>query len=598
MTHSLTYGSLTLTGDQSFADPTHHYWFEVAADGTEFGSPDAVTRIVTSLLSDGDIVAYDRDGNRTIPVKVMVKGPTLGSVAQGEAALRRESKVSNLLTWQPPDTFAPTSVYETFPSSMPRSYDAGWDLDEKSGFGRAFTLTLTCAPFARSAELTTVPALPAVTATTTTITNADTTTGWTGSASFYGGTTGSPTPTDQGAYVRVGITSSPLPLIGIRAIFTTTAVSMATTPYLLVEVGVQTTSPGTVSFFATLGGVATELPVVQSRVTTTGTTLYVLDTAGGSLTQILVAVAAAPGGTIGPSRIDVHDVSRTNVVPQITTRQFSRVLAVGGTERTPASIHIASPDGTSDIGLTIISTMPGKYPAAGFDPAMSRWYVSGTRTADATTVSGYRFRLDNGFLTSVAPASSFPEGGYQMSGLLASSVPGAYLVSSVVQTRKSGVTLKEWNNEEVVTLGPAPNWLLVDMGVPTLPILRAESGTDVVLSVRVLNVNGTVLAGPVVEAQDCWMLPVDDDCGLTVVQTDKAHLWLDSPTTTTGVPRVFEGDDATRAGSTYPLSGVSGGAHILSSGTTGLAVINSGAEKVVVEASYHKRWLHNAAEEG
>lgn len=575
MTHALTLGALTLTGSAAVPDPTYGYWYEVGADGTDFGTFEAITRIVNSLLSDGDLVSYDRDGNRTLSVMVLVRGNSLTAVAQGEAALRRETKVANLLTWTPPLT-APSSVYETYPSAMPRAYETNWDQAEEL-YERAFQLRLGAAPFARSASLTTIAALP-VGNVSTVVSTADATTGWsslgTGSLSATGG------------YVQSTLSGAGSTTPGRQHFLSFSASNNPATPYYIIEY--QTSHP-------LLGQVTlVDAPLVQSVILTDGWTRAVFDTTGKSLSSL--PFGAFLNTTAAGSWFRIRELRRANQVPQITTRQFSRAIAVGGTERTPPSLHIESPDGATDLGLVIVSTTPGSYPAVGFNPAMSRWYTSGTRTPDATTVSGYRYRLDDNFFVATAPAQTFPEAGYSMTALVAASVAGTYEVVSLVQARKAGVLLKEWSNSEIVQLNPAPDWGLIDLGLPRLPILRAYSGTDVVMSIKVRNVNGSNLSGVTVEAQDAWLFPVDEDCGLTVVLTDKAHLWIDAPNPTEARPQIYEGDAADRTGATYPLRGVSGGLHILSPGSTGMTVIASIVENPQASATYYKRWPHNAAE--
>lgn len=593
MTHELTLGDLILTGNSALSDDDHGFWFEVAADGTEFGSPDAVIAIVQSLLSDGDLLDYSRDGNRSVPVRVKVLGPDLVSVARGEAALRQASKINNELTWQPDDEFAPASVYETFASPMFREYEK-WDLDEKMRRERTFRLDLACSPYVRSPEMTTVTALPSGT-TTATIDTCDSATGWSGTTSGVAATPS--TAWDAGA-VGVAELDDAVTSPEVWTLSRAGSVDFSATPYLKVQVRTIASdvgSPMNVTAYASApADPAQKLTTLSIRSLDDDYFEVIYDATGkGVVPALTFRHVSTPGHPW--QGLFVRDVARTDVQPNFTSRQVNRILEVGGTERTPASIRISAPDGTSALGLTFVSTTPSRYPEVGFDPAMSRWYVSGTRTADATTVSGYRFRLDNGFFTSEMPATSVPDGGYQMTSLIKASTPGNYLVESVVQTKQGGVTLAEWSHNEPTPL--TTNYLLVDLGVPNLPILRTQSGAEVVLSVRVLDLDGNALVGITVEAQDAWFFPVDDGCGLTILQTDQPFLWLDSPTVATGVQRVWEGDVEDRSGSRFPLSGVhTFGQHYLEAGTTGLMVATSGVEYPDAQTTYYKRWLHNAAE--
>lgn len=572
MMHSLTLGPLELTGSRAFADEEHSFWFEVAAQGTDFGSPQAVTRIVNSLLSDGDLLSYDRDGNRLIPVKVMVCGPDLASVAQGEAALRRVTREATLLTWQPPDDFAPPSVYETLPSPMPRSYDAQWDLDEKR-VRRTFTLELTCAPYARSLNSTVVAPLPYGSATITVVDACNSASGW--STLISGGAVA----TAGGAVVFTTVDRA------LQDLVRTGSITMTSTRYLIVEHNIAITA----MYLNGVGGTAT--PPVQSRINAAGRLVSVYDTGGVTITSFRALVKGVPAGT----QFAIHEVSRSASVPQVSTRQFSRVIEVGGTERTPASIRVASPNGTDPLILTMVSTSPTRYAEAGFDPAFSRWYVAGTRTPDTSTVSGYRFRVDDGYFQADIPARSAPDGAYQMVTLARASVAGTYRFQSAVQQRQSGATIAEWIHEEIVSLGT--DWLLIDLGVPSLPVLRTYSGSDMRWQFRATQPNGSFLSGVTVECMDAWAFPVDEDCGLTMLQTARPYLWLDSPDLASGVQRVWEGSTADRAGSRFPALGIhTFGQHILTPPMTGLTVVTSGPEYPQAQAEYYTRWPHNAAE--
>lgn len=551
----------------------------------EIGEPEVEIVTVSGGLADGDIEQESHTGNRTYVIPLYIEGPTMADLAENEAALRRELKKAGvLLSHNAGDGFAPTSVYEVFTARLVHARD---DTHE-SHLIRRYTLTLRCSPWARSADLTTIEALEAA-GTATTVDACNSATGWTGKVN--GVNFGAADPAWLGSSGSVWAYDLFDP--GPQLIELTRAGTFSiTSPYL--KIVTRGNEPAVTTATATVDGVVTELQLIAQYKTTADIDGYafVFEISGTSVSSLTVANYSQAT----PSAFGVSDVAFIATPPSIAPRQITRVLHVGGTERTPASIHVASPDGTTDLGLVIVSTTPSRYPEVGFHPAMSRWYLSGTRTADASSVSGYRFRLDNGFMAAQAPAISFPEGGYQMAALMAASVEGTYEVVSLVQTRKAGTILKEWSNTEVVHLFPSPNWGLVDMGVPRLPILRAESGTDVVLAVKVRQTNGADLVGVTVEAQDAWMLPVDDGCGLEITLTDKANLWMDSPSTSSGVPVVLEGDNADRTGATFPLRGARSSAHVLSPGMTGITVITSISDYPAVSASYYKRWHSNAAE--
>lgn len=565
----------------------------VDADSTvDIGDPEMVVESIASLLADGDLERGTRFGNRTYVLTVYIEGPTLGELANAEASLRNElRKPDLLLTHDPGDSLTPPSVYEVLTARLsPERRD-----DHESHLIRKFSVTLTCAPFAAAASATTVDALTVGASSEVVVDTCDSTTGWTATNN---GAPGTVDPAWLGSSGRLYTYDLSTPGPQTLTLKRTGTIDVTGRPYI--RVNVHANEPEQTTATATSGASSFPLDLVSSRKSPASSLEYefvfLVPTGITSLSSLTVSnYSVADASAFG-----ISEVAKSGKPPgTIANKQTTRVIEVGGTERTPASIHVAAPDGSSDLGLAIVSTFPGKYAAVGFDPAMSRWYTSGTRTPDATTVSGYRFKLDNGFFESTAPASTFPDGGYQMVALASASTAGTYMVTSIVQTKMGGTILAEWINDEYVTLGVSPNWILCDLGVPRLPIHSTYSGADVVLAIKVRNVNGTELTGGVIaEAQDAWMFPVDDDCGLTAVLTDRAHLWLDSPTASSGKPRLWEGDSADRSGARFPLRLHTFGTHILTPGTTGMTAITTGVQNAPVTAEYRKRWLHNAAEEG
>lgn len=172
--HRLDFGDLDLVN----ADKHTPWWFETLADGFSLGSPEAVQVIEGSLMRDGSPLRVDRQENRQITFRVVICGPDLGALAQGERALAMQcAQARSLLSWTPPDQFGQTTDYVVEVATMALAFD---DLREMpSGKKeRAYDLTLTCLPFGRSPVPVTQTLIPTATAPTV-VDACSATTNWT-----------------------------------------------------------------------------------------------------------------------------------------------------------------------------------------------------------------------------------------------------------------------------------------------------------------------------------------------------------------------------------------------------------------------------------
>lgn len=569
------------------------YPYSVDADSTvDIGEPEVEVVTIPGSLADGDLEREVRSGNRTYVLSVYIEGPTMGDLAENEAALRRElKKPSVLLTHDPGDGLGFASVYEV---QVARMKPDRQDLHE-SHLIRRVTLTFTCGPFARSVDAVTVEALapPPVTPTTATVNNADTTTGWNGTHRLY--TTSYPVaPTDEGSFVRVEGNSTRVdPTLGLSASLSVASVSLTSTPYLLVEVKTETVpSYGyNLVFKAMISGSLVTLAPVISRATTSGTTLHVLSTSGGSLTSLSISVEY-PGYANGLTRIDVHDVSRTDTLPQLSNRQITRVIEVGGTERTPASLHVVSANGTDPLTQVIVHTCPED--GSGYSPPLRRWRTSdstGPVTADSALYSGAYEPIafaSGGFYAEV-PTSALPEGGYTLLARirLSASAPANVTVFYSTSTLFPGSSIQDGftNGSEVITMTDT-EWILVPITTLSLPSVRTKAGkVQIVLQASTTHAQ--------VYLDEAWLLREDDDCALTITNTPLAHLWLDSPDLGSPVEQVWIGDGA--ATRVHPSAGlVAQGRHVLSPGGTAVftAALSDNPE---TDATFYRRWHSNAA---
>ena len=580
MTHSLTLGSRLLT--DSLPDDEHGFVFNVLAEGMGFGVAKGVQEVITSLLADGDLVRIDRYGNREVSFAVEITGPSLGALAHGEAALRREVGKPNALTWQAPDVLSVPTVFDVVTSEMSQTFD---DLDELRR-SRTFVVTLTCAPFARSADLATVAGLEVGgTASTVSVDTCDSTTGW--EAFINGSSAGPPDPAWSGTSGGLWVYELYDPYPQTLALTRTGTFSVASTPYIVVIAQVQVDSAVT-SARAVVDGVTQDLVLLsQRKIPTSGQYEYVFQVSGSTVTSLTLSNYTE---ITTPAAFGVFDVSRTNLPPGQTPRQPSRIVEVRGTERTPGSLRISSPDGTSPLRLVLAATWPEN--GSGFSPPLRRWRSNGnTETVTADTYSGKTEPLDPSYVQFDVPIESLPVGTYQLMMLAKADAGGDYAVESTIQSRHNGVTLGEttWGagGTEVVTI-PA-GWFLVPMGVYGIPIAAAKAG-EFRISIK-------APGAPGVTFDEAWLFPVGDNCALTIAVATEPHLWLDSADADSRVPRIWEGASVDKTDAHYPANGIyTMGKHVFIPERTAVFTA-AGVDWPDVTLTYHKRWHSNAAED-
>lgn len=585
MTHSLTLGSLLLT--DPLPDDDHGYVFSVLAEGMGFGVAQGVREIVTSLLADGDIVRTTRFGNREVSFAVQVEGPTLGALAHGEAALRAEVGRRNTLTWQAPDVLSVPTVFDVVDSEMQQTFD---DLDELRR-KRTFDLSLTCAPFPRSVDPVVVPALSSG-ATTTNIDTCDSTAGWSGTRN------GAPTTPGEGPFAwdagAVGVAELNNTVGYPPETWTLTrtgAVDFSTLPYLQIQV--RTLANGAPLDIAAHAGPNTSspaLPILAMRRMTDGTSYHLVtfDASDvGAVSSLTFAHTSAEGyGHVWQGLI-IRNVAQTDIVPGSTARQLTRIVEVGGTERTPGSIHVESANGTDPLGMVIVHSSPED--GSGYSPPLQRWRTVGqTRTADATAFSGNYESINTTSWVAEVPTSALPEGGYLLLARLRAQTAGVVTVTWSTSTifpdatTQEGFTVGTVNHDFAV----GNEWELVKMDTLTLPSVRTAAG-KVQIALQV------AAASPVVTLDEAWLFREDDDCALTIVETARPHLWLDSPDLNSPVPRVWVGDGVDTK--VHPGTGLQGmGTHVFSA--DGTAVFTAAlTDYPLTDESFYRLWPNNAA---
>lgn len=576
LTPSWKIGSLDLTS----------YPYSVDASSTvEIGEPEMVVESVRSLLADGDLERTVRHGNRQYVLPVYVEGETLAELARAEADLRSAiTGTGLLLTHDAGDGFSPASVYEVQTARLTPERDDTFE----SHLIRKFAVTLTCGPFARSAQATTITALapPPVTPITASVTTADTTTGFTAyaAATYPGGVqSGSIPVSDQGDNARATV-------LGGQPEMTVTYTPAApfatsTTPYLVIEASGD--YPGSFSINGKITGIA------LSRATSLGTTIYVLYTGEVVVSSISIYRKSTDGTANVPARltINIHDIYRTNTMPQITGRQTAAVIDIGGTERTPCSLQV-NPAAGEQMGTGIVHTCPEE--GIGYSPALRQRRISGnTVTAGGTLMSGAVEGVTSNPVIATVPVRSLPEDGYSLVALLRSSVVGTFPITYNVRTAFSGNYIGSSGGPRIAsaTFTAANTWTLVPLGNLTLPPVRASQEAFVQFDLY-----RTTVGAEVIELDEWWAFRMGEDCALTMVQSPRSYLWLDSPDVTSPVPRVWVGNNADRTDAHHPAFWlINQGNHVLHPNGTSIFVATNGIANPTVTATAYRRWHSNAA---
>ena len=574
-----------IVGDLSLTE----YPYGVDADSTvDPGDPEQFVEELESMWADGDMVSVSGYGNRTYSLTLYIEGASLGEVAEAEAALRRELRRRDLLlTHDPGDTLSVPSAYEVLTSHLAFERE---DRHERHVL-RRFRLTLTCSPFARSVELTTVAALdnPAV-ITTATIDTCDSATGWEGRR---GNAPVAPSTAWQAGSVGIAELDEHVTSPELWSLTRTGSVDFTTTPYLVVEVRtLASDSGGPLQLGAWADGF--QIPLVAMERMADDSTYFrvVWDVrARGVVTSLAFVHVSRPGDVW--QGLFIRHLSHTNVPPQVTPRQASRVLDVGGTERTPASIHVTTEAETS-LGLTIIHTCPED--GSGYSPPLRRWRTAastGPVTAQPTAFSLEEEPISHaagGFVAEV-PTSALPEGGYVlMAQVRIANVAGgnATLFWSTSTIFPDATEQQGYTNGSTPLTFPNGDYMLVPVAALSLPSVRTSAGkVQIALQASIDNL--------AVYLDEAWLFRADDDCALTIAWTDRPHLWLDSPDVSSSVPRAWVGDGMDTK--VHPGDGLQAmGTHILNGPTSVFTA--SQANAPLADATAYKRWLHNAAEYG
>lgn len=595
--HELTLNGLDLDGPPSLDG----YSIRVLAEGFEPGSHEAVMAVVAALGADGSSSRFERAENAESAFQVQITGPDHLSLAEGEAALRRAFPGNEEivpLIHRPSDGHSPASVRDIVRGSLAFDFD---DLDEASSTPiHTYTVTLEHLPFVRSEFPTVIPATadPVPVPTTVVVDDCTSATGWTALTYKDDGTSGSsgpifPTPvTASGGAVRYTMHSG---VIGAGAwrrggsIVRTGAVDMSATPYLVAEVS----SPSMALY---VGGVRVVADL--SRAIDGG---YVRNTydlsAHPAITKLEWAgpdQAWPPSSPRPPSvTISVRHIERTDDPnPQGRPRQIARTFEIGGTERSPGSVHIWQRTGSDPLGLTLLHISPSV--PGGYDPDLTRWENgAATPTSDPTVPAGRTFPL-GGVPSVVAqvPSSAFPEGPYAIGAFIKSGIAQSVTFTTTVAGSIPGSTVfREIRQQSKRVTFAADTWTYVSLAMETLPALRGPMGGTWVAVSSTGAASSLTLGG-------WWAFSARDGCSLSIADGEQPHLWFDSPEVGSGADVWMSATASRMDGYSAPGAIVDAGLPVLSPGPVTAYVVTKDADNAASDHTHYQRWTWHAADDG
>ena len=582
--HELTLGGVPIDGLAAEMLTEGGYRFSVAADGLEFGSSEAVESVVRALAADGSSARIDGHDNADTTFRLLIEGEDYTALNRGEAAFRRllpdGYSGSVDLLWRPPDGHAPASVRTVLKGTFVQDFD---DMTELQ-LAREYVVTLTHLPFVRS-EFPSVASAAAIGAgSLTVIDECSSASGWTAS-----GTSGVPiAPTASGGALHFPLEPSE----GLRAwsIGRPGDVDLTATPYLVVEVKFP---PQTLGDDAALVSGATWLRPMQVSVTTEGYRRYMFDTSGGWTPQPLRFHFGQAAGGDWVRTLSIRHIEALPTPNPTLPKQSSRLLSVGGTERTPGTLHVFSRDMTP-LGLTIVHTSPDE--GTGYDPDFSRWVTNNAGTPGADAPNGrWRSIQSPSVIEALVPSASLPTGTYQIGAWVKSSTAQRVGINWIAGTvpRPSAGTVASYDNGLAWVDLQANVPAFVGVGSTTLPTSIAGAGRTYVFLTQ-------VGSGPAVMVGGMWLFRTGQDCGLTAVNSQETHLWVVGEEAGS-VGHVVVGSQADMSDAYTPSVPygeiVAASPHTFRAGTSGVYVIST-VPHAGVEVEHYRRWPFNAADDG
>jgi hypothetical protein len=596
---SLYLDTLLLTG-QTTDSTGNIFTIESQDAGSDWGSAQPIEVAVQRWMADGAVAAIQGYENRIINFQVKIAAATSVALAAGETALVKAARSAAVLKWVSPEgpVAAPVTVFDIWTVVL----DSQFNIDEENRLTRAYQVTATAKPWARSATVSTVAAVPTSGAATTTLIDACTViTGWTGTPN---------TPTVVSGAIREtkNVNAGPTPIQVLLTLTRTGSVTgLGTQPYLAIDMGY---APSFSNYTSQTLTVKVD-GVLCTKVGSVGTTQYWQVPAGvTSFTTLLVTATTNVANFNGPVSFEVRDVSKTDKFGATAThKMFSRHLDVGGAVPTSGSIQIASPSATV-LGNTLVYSCPDL--GSSYSPPIRSYRTSGgTVLGDATYVSGVKetlFTTNNNVgatITYSIPSQILREGSYAIVVRTTSDIAGGSLGNGNFRlkfstTQADGTTLLDSIERAIAVNAPAEVVWAV-LGVISIPgVARPpESTLATVLQLactQTLGVSGTKN----VYLDEVFLLDVSHGAfSLVTSPVSFKNLWLDSPDVDAGKnrPEIYYGANADRSDAAAVPYGqvLSVGDHDLDPDGAMMFTVTDNVDDAGVSASFYRRWHTNAA---
>lgn len=539
---------------------------EVSADGTSWGSPQARTSLLRSLLSDGDLVQWDSNGNRVIPLHVRIKAPTSQILAQGEATLDRMLYKRTELEWSPPDSLGVPTVWDVESSEREQVFDTGWDLDELT-YTRHLAFELTCLPHGRSKFKRTSVA-PAAVPSPVVATSASTTTGFVAQG-------GSGTPTVVSGRVRTTRASSGV--AGLQF----TPVSPITAKYVVVDWYSPT---GIYPTFAVNGTYTADTLRESLSGGVRRSWLPVPATASTFVT--VVAGVNIPGASGGYYEID--QIQTASGLPSFgSTRQKALGVATPGSVRTQTDLEVV---GTAGLGFVLMHTGP----ATGAPPPLRPWLTSTAGTANANNISGAFNDLSAGPMVYRIPVDAAARGEVEIVGSIYTNI-GTNNVSirCDVQGYMGGAVIGPVQSNTLTSNFPVgQNLYLLSLGRFVFPPSRM--GSSGFVQITLTQTSG----GHIAYVDESWNLSVGRGSALTVVEAGThRRVNVISPSAANPQGGLTIGTNADGSDARFP--GVDfvrawGNHQILPDGTAAFLAVTGALDPTLTTSAYDRYHTHAA----
>lgn len=617
-------GTIDLLGE-AFED--EGYRFRALGDGaTQFGNAQPVEVVLSSLLKDGSIVAWERDENREATVAIQIQGHDSQALALGHKRLSLALRKPTTLAYTPPDGFGATTVFKVLTSSLSRpEFD---DLAELRN-QRTYLLRLVCEPYTRSETLTVDDAGTPPSSGGSVFLACESTSGWAG----FGSTSTAPAFTVDSTIFSQGTGS-------VKSLMTEWEpgrvynTGNGTGGYLSPAQGRSRDEVTGLGVATGTGGYVSVRVRGESANTTTLTRVWMSTTAGvWTLVPSFAALAidaagfvryvweVAAGLTVLGLRFEVEQRRQTDNVPRpytwydgfellpsaTTDHQIVKMLDVGGSARAPGSLHIEAPNDAVALGSVLAITTAASAVRPGFQPDGRRWATQGTLSTDGTALDGSHYTPD---LSTYSAASGKPIFDVPVAMLN----PGPYTIVALVkpntstasfgvrsQLRLAGTTVGPTSEVEVATAGTADAWQFVTVGTVYLPPLPVQ-GPDSDATVRLLFKGDRMANIYMIPATQPGGLTVADytvvDCGTGAVSAQGAssHLWIDSPSLEQPRGGIWRGPVTGRLNAKSAWPDVKKpGRHTFPPGPLLAFLISTGAQGPKLTLEYFHHWLGDAA---